>query len=99
MLYTDVSLFCPRCNLDVVVIVTQSGVHQKAVCDLCGKYIKFLSKEERERFQASEDAYIEHEKMLETYCAAPPPKHTPECPNNTEDWDPAQDDAFEPIPF
>ena len=36
---------------------------------------------------------------LETCCAAPPPTHTPECPNNTEDWDPAQDDVFRELPF
>ena len=37
--------------------------------------------------------------LPEPCCPAPPPKHTPDCPNNIDDWDPTQYDAFEPIPF
>ena len=36
---------------------------------------------------------------LETCCQAPPPKHEPDCPNNIDDWDPENDDAFDSIPF
>ena len=39
------------------------------------------------------------ETQPEPCCPAPPPTHTPDCPNNIDDWDPTWDDAFEPIPF
>jgi len=41
----------------------------------------------------------EDDELPEPCCTAPPPKHTKECPNNIDDWDPEKDDAFPPVPF
>ena len=43
--------------------------------------------------------WIKDAELPEPCCTAPPPKHTPECLNNIDDWDPKNDDSFDSIPF
>ena len=97
MKYTDAQLYCPRCDMEVPIVVTMSGAHEKAVCGVCGKYIKFLSKAEKDRFQAEEAVFLAYNARTEPCCRAKPPNHEKNCPNNIDDWDPAQD--MEPVPF
>lgn len=49
-------LECYHCDKEVHIVVRPSGPHLRADCSQCGKYIKFLSREERSRLEAEEDA-------------------------------------------
>lgn len=49
-------LECYHCNQEVDVIVRPRGPHLRADCSQCGKYIKFLSKEEKTQLEEEEDA-------------------------------------------
>ena len=49
-------LQCYACHDEVEVIAEIKGPHAKATCSKCGKYIKFLSKEEKKQLEEEEDA-------------------------------------------
>lgn len=48
-------LKCKRCLKLVEIIVSPAGPHTKASCAECGKYIKFLSKDEMNYLETEED--------------------------------------------
>lgn len=49
-------LDCWHCDEEVDIFVRMSGPHIKAICAKCGKYVKFLSKEEKKQIEDEEDA-------------------------------------------
>jgi len=51
-------LECNKCNDETEIKVMMKGPHLKACCCVCGSYIKFLNKEEKEQLEKEED---EHE--------------------------------------
>ena len=49
-------LECHNCDKSVDILVEMKGPHLKASCSRCGKYIKFLSKEEKKQLEDEEDS-------------------------------------------
>lgn len=49
-------LTCYVCGEEKEILVELSGPHLKASCAVCGKYIKFLSVEEKKQLEKEEDA-------------------------------------------
>ena len=48
-------LDCHNCNKETEILVELKGPHLKASCAECGKYIKFLSKQEKVQLEREED--------------------------------------------
>ena len=49
-------LYCHKCQYETDIMVSISGPHLKASCCECGKYIKFLNKDEVKQLEEEEDA-------------------------------------------
>jgi len=46
---TTIKMYCPRCEKEQEIILSPSGPHIKASCNICGAYIKFIGKKELEK--------------------------------------------------
>lgn len=49
------TMYCPYCDNEVQIVIKPSGPHLKAECGECGKYLKFMNKEEKKLFEKEED--------------------------------------------
>lgn len=89
-------MLCPYCKKEVNPKISKSGPHFKAECNICNKYIKFLSKTElkelveKERLKKS-SAYTEPVPESSVYLE-PVPEYTEPVPVHTAQ--PTQNDIF-----
>ena len=52
-------VYCSRCRMGVDALMSQSGLHIRADCPQCGRYIKFVKQVKEHPFDLEPELYVE----------------------------------------